>query len=106
MVPRGPSAAAGAAALLAIVAACRQLVGIGDAPPTHVADASAESPDARAGAGSACGVAYAGAQCETCVETSCCTQATACANDPACSSLEACFGMCNGDPTCRAKCIG
>jgi hypothetical protein len=87
---------------LGVLAACRQLVGIHDDPPSGPA---AESGDAGAGDAAVCGIAYAGAACEACLETSCCPEANACKGDLACSVLEGCLGACDGgDPACRAKC--
>jgi hypothetical protein len=81
------------AVFLGAVAACRQLVGIGNQPPMD-------------DAGPACGIGYSGASCEECLEQSCCTEAKACSGDMGCSALEGCIGSClsPGDPTCRAKC--
>jgi len=81
------------AMFLGVLAACRQLVGIGDQPP-------ADAP--------VCGIAYAGASCEACLEQSCCTEAKTCAGSMGFSSgLEQCLQSCSspGDPTCRAKCM-
>jgi hypothetical protein len=93
-----------ALALLALVAACRQLVGIGDAPPTALADAATAAEATAAEAGPRCGIAYEGTQCEACLETSCCDYATACSGDTSCSLLEGCYSSCQGDVTCRAGC--
>jgi len=81
--------------LLALIAACRQLVGIGDETPTQ-----ADAPDA----GPACGIRYAGTACEACLESQCCAPARDCAGSQSCKTLEDCLGSCNGDATCRAKC--
>lgn len=80
--------------LLVAAAACRQLVGIGDAPPTEASEA-----------GPACGVSYAGSKCQACLEQHCCGNAQACATDMACNALEACLGSCApGNEGCRATC--
>jgi hypothetical protein len=88
------------AAFIGSVVACRQLVGIGDEPPT----ATGGAPDAGTEAGPPCGVAYAGTACEACLEAQCCAQATACAGSLGCTGLEGCLGACNGDVTCGARC--
>ena len=82
--------------------ACRQLVGIGDAPPGGVA-VDAALPET--GSAPACGLAYAGEACEACLGSQCCAEATACAGSPACAALQGCQGACQGDPTCRAQCV-
>jgi hypothetical protein len=103
--------AVGGGVLLVLAAACRQLVGIGDEPPTDLADAGTVRAEAGADADAEVeagptGITYAGAQCEACVQTHCTPQATACAGETACSQLEGCAGKCDGgDPTCRAKCV-
>jgi hypothetical protein len=93
-----------ATATLAVIVACRQLVGIGDSPPMGaVVDSGTKEAGTDAGG---CGIVYAGTQCEACLESQCCTQATACANGAACSGLEGCLGACDGgDPACRAQCV-
>ena len=93
-----------ATATLAVVVACRQLVGIGDSPPMGaVVDSGAAEGGPDAGG---CGIVYAGTQCEACLESNCCPQATVCAGDTACTGLEGCLGACDGgDPACRAKCV-
>ena len=118
----GPASRLGAAIaptaiVCALVAgACRQLVGIGDEPPKELAqtdastadasprDAAADA-DARADGGGSCGITYAPAACEACLQSACCTQAAACANDTACSALEGCLGPAGGDPARRASCV-
>lgn len=98
---------AGTACAMLLGAACRQLVGIGDEPPTDLVDAGTQRRDAGtdAGSGPACGIAYSGPSCEACLEKSCCPEANACASGPACRGLEGCLGACSGDPTCRARCV-
>ncbi len=83
--------------MLVLAAACRQLVGIDDAPPTALdLDGSPEA--------GACGVAYGG-ECGACLTASCCNEATACADDPECSAFESCLAACAaGDDACRAQC--
>jgi hypothetical protein len=98
---RGGQRAVAAACVVVACVACRQLVGIGDSPPGAGADAGAE---AAAETGPACGIAYAGASCETCLEQRCCPQATDCSGNAGCSALETCLGACGGDPACRASC--
>jgi hypothetical protein len=73
------------------IAACRQLVGITDNPPTDLTS-------------TLCGLPYGTNVCASCVNTSCCTESTACAADPVCSAYESCLGTCNGDPKCRSQC--
>jgi hypothetical protein len=80
------------ASLVVAGAPCRQLVGIGDSPPTAL------------DAGPACGIAPAAGSCETCLEAQCCAEATACSGSAACITLETCLGACGGDPSCRAQC--
>jgi hypothetical protein len=92
------------AALVVAGAACRQLVGIGDEPPTGVVDAGTKS-DASEDAGAACGIAYAGASCEQCLEHDCCRQLAACSGVPECRAFETCAGACEGGPECRARCF-
>jgi hypothetical protein len=87
-------------ALLGAAAACRQLVGIGDSPPTTVEDAGT-APET----GPRCGVAFAGEDCETCLEKNCCGFATSCAKSQACKPLADCTGGCGGEPGCIAGCI-
>jgi hypothetical protein len=93
-----------------VLAACRQIVGIGDTPPTETnapdaAHADAPSPEASADSGPpACGIAYPGAACGACVVSSCCREAMACASSASCAALEGCEAACGGDPTCRAQC--
>jgi hypothetical protein len=79
--------------VLAVGAACRQLVGIGDAPPIGSGDA-----------GAVCGIAYSGGDCEACLESRCCALASACAHRASCNVLQTCLGECQGDPTCRSRC--
>ncbi len=76
--------------------ACRQLVGIGDEPPT--------GPVASSDAGAEAGFTYGQEGCATCVTTSCGPQETACAGTPSCAALEGCMSSCGTDPTCRAQC--
>jgi len=83
------------ALLLGVAVACRQLVGIGDSPPTGSSPADAAP---------ACGITYAGASCEACVEAHCCQQASECEGDPSCKSTAACLASCAGDPRCTAAC--
>jgi len=71
---------------------CRQLVGITDNPPEDLVT-------------SICGLPYGTNTCASCVNTNCCTESTACAADPACAAYEGCFGNCNGEPTCWARCL-
>jgi hypothetical protein len=92
---------ASVAMLLVLAAACRQLVGIGDDPPTDLGEAGPRGTEA----GPTCGIAYTPTQCEACLEQSCCAQASACAAGSACSALEACLGTCDGGVTCRATCV-
>jgi len=88
----------------AAVVACRQLVGIGDAPP----GASGGPGDAAGGetgeAGLGCGITFAGASCEACITTSCCGQAIVCSGSTSCSVLASCLAACGGNPTCRSSC--
>lgn len=106
--PRRIVAVAGPALVLAIAAACRQIVGIGDQPPTDFArDAAVVEASARDGAPDAGpdGVVYAGAACESCLQNNCGVESAACAADPACAPLEGCLGGCDGgNLTCRAGC--
>jgi hypothetical protein len=97
-----------ATATLAVVVACRQLVGIGDDPPmgpgTTVDSGAAEAgPDGPDEAG--IGVTYTGVACQACLESNCRAQAAACAESQPCSAFEQCVGLCAGAPACRAKCV-
>ncbi len=95
-----------AIATFAVAAACRQLVGIGDAPPTGSSGGLADSGVPEAGRdGPACGIEYAPETCGACLASSCCAQATTCSGSAACSALEGCLGPCAGEPTCRARCL-
>ena len=100
----GPRRALFTVATLAVVVACRQLVGIGDAPPMGALVDSGPAEEGSDAGG--CGIAYAGASCEACLESNCCPEATACAGHTACNGLEVCLGACDGgDPACRAQCV-
>jgi hypothetical protein len=83
----------GAAAVLltgvTAVASCRQIVGIGDDPPTAVSNV--------------CGLPYTG-DCASCVSASCCNSASTCASDHSCRPYMSCIAGCNEDPTCVARC--
>jgi hypothetical protein len=85
-----------AAILLLATLGCRQLVGIGDAPP--------QGPASLTEAGAEGGFTYGQGDCEACVADQCTAQALACARLPSCSALEECMSGCNGDATCRAQC--
>jgi len=80
-----------------LIAGCRQIVGIGDQPPS-----SGTSTDA----GSSCGTAtFGGAHCQSCMHASCCTEAAACAAVDDCGKLADCLGACNPqDATCTSGC--
>lgn len=75
-----------------LVAACRQLVGIGDQPP--------------AGGGVTCGgFAWSPDSCAACMQSSCCDAATTCRGDVVCGSVYDCLAACaGGDPACRYAC--
>jgi hypothetical protein len=98
-----------AIATIAAVVACRQLVGIGDAPPMGADLVDSGAVDSGAGDTGAdaveSGIVYAGVACEACLESKCGEQAKLCAESPPCSTLEGCLGQCGGDPTCRARCF-
>ena len=94
----------GAATIAAATFACRQLVGIGDAPPMGAGSVDSGTADAGPDA-PVCGIAYAPASCEACLASSCCSEETACSGSAACSALEGCMGPCAGDPACRARCV-
>jgi hypothetical protein len=99
-VRRGVASVGVASGLVLVVVACRQLVGIGDEPPTDLAPTEA-SVDAGPGT-----IVYAGGACEACLQEHCAMQAAACAADPQCDPLEQCQGDCDGgDVTCRAACV-
>lgn len=103
----GRVGAAGGTLLLVLAAACRQLVGIGDEPPTDLTP-DASTPKIDAGVDAEAGptaIAYASAQCEACLQSHCTPQAIACAGDPACNGLETCLGACDGGAACRAHCV-
>jgi hypothetical protein len=99
--------ALGALAVLGgVLLACRQLVGIGDSPPTGAGGEEAGGGGGDAGADApVCGIAYAGASCEACLESNCCAQATACSGSQPCAAFERCAGGCDGDVTCGAQCV-
>lgn len=81
----------GGVVLFVTVAACRQIVGIGDDPPVAtVTDCG--------------GLPYAGA-CASCLSSNCCQQASACPADPSCKAYESCLGACKpGDAECLSRC--
>lgn len=79
-----------AVGMAGVALACRQIVGIGDAPP---ADPS-----------SACGLPYGSASCGSCVAAHCCDPSSACAADPTCAAYASCLGSCDGDMACRSRC--
>ncbi|HEX8793409.1 MAG TPA: hypothetical protein VF765_20845, partial [Polyangiaceae bacterium] len=90
-------------AVCVLTLACRQLVGIGDEPPSPTPSAAKEAgADA---SGPRCGVTYEGKTCEACLESDCCMQANACAGSAACNQLETCLGSCSGQASCRAACL-
>jgi len=90
--------------LLVLAAACRQLVGIGDQPPTGTAAATDGGIDATDGAAGACGLAYQ-ATCGACVAASCCDAAMACSQDPVCAPYSNCLAGCNGVASCESQCL-
>lgn len=77
---------------LAGIAACRQLIGITDNPPTDLTS-------------TLCGLAYGTSACASCVSANCCTESTACSVSAACTTYQTCIGKCNGDPGCRTQCM-
>ena len=86
------------------VAACRQLVGIGDEPPgagtSGAADASVDAP-AQCG-----GFAWTGGTCDACMQSACCAEQTACRGDAICAANYDCLAKCpGGDDVCRSACI-
>ena len=85
------------------VAACRQLVGIGDEPPGAGGVAVDASVD---GAPTCGGFAWTGGTCEACMQSHCCPEQTACRGDAICLTNLDCLAMCaGGDDVCRSKCI-
>jgi hypothetical protein len=101
---RGLAACSGGALAIAGVAlACRQLVGIGDAPPQGATSTGDGSTGGDA-APTVCGLPIAGA-CADCVNAWCCAAAVACSGDPACAAITGCYEQCNGDPSCLTSCL-
>ena len=92
------------AVVITSAVACRQLVGIGDQPPTSTAAAMDGGADAVDGAAGACGLAYQ-ATCGSCVMASCCQAATACSSDLVCAPYVNCLAGCNGVASCEAQCL-
>ncbi len=96
----------GGLVVLLLAAACRQLVGIDDAPPTDLGamEAGLEGGLEGGADAGACGIAYSGG-CGACVTANCCTQAKACSGEPACDAYASCLAGCaGGDEACRARC--
>jgi len=100
---RRPLAWLGAASVLAFVA-CRQLVGIGDAPPgAGSVDAAVDSEEAAATCGD---FAWTAGACDSCMENACCAEATACRGDVTCGLAYGCMAACAGDDdVCRSGCF-
>lgn len=84
-------------AFVLLVAGCRQIVGIGDQPPS-----TGTSTDA----GSSCGTATFGStRCQSCMQTSCCAEAAACTAVDGCRKLADCLGACDPqDAACTSAC--
>jgi hypothetical protein len=101
---RGGRAGTVGIVFLVAAAACRQLVGIGDQPPTGIAAATDGGVDVRDDAAGACGLAYQ-ATCGPCVAASCCGAATACSIDPVCAPYMNCLAGCNGVASCESQCL-
>ena len=90
---RGAVACSCVLGALALVAACRQIVGIGD---RVVADGGASPP--------ACGLALPEGSCRACMEQHCCAAAEACASNRACKANEECVAACGDDSPCVDRC--
>ena len=107
MGTRWRGAGVAAVALLALAAACRQLVGIGAEPPTDLADAGAPASDAGADveAAPSSGLSFPPGPCNTCLQGECLPAAEACAQNPACAAFASCLGGCGDDIACRGQCI-
>jgi hypothetical protein len=86
-----------AAGLALLVVGCRQIVGIGDDPPS-----------AFGGTAITCGGISFGAQdCQACMQSACCAPAATCAKVAGCPSLVACLGACAPqDDACASGCRG
>ncbi|MBX3192678.1 MAG: hypothetical protein KF819_37180 [Labilithrix sp.] len=81
--------------LVALIAGCRQLVGIGDREVAVADDAGIDAAPA----------VWRDAPCGDCVERACAAELAACANDPACAKAQACFARCDPvDEKCRSAC--
>jgi len=88
--------------------ACRQLVGIGDAPPMGDGGARRDAAIAsEGGPGDAAidGIAYPMKTCAACAATNCGSQSAACAADSVCNPRETCLARCEGAPACRSQCF-
>ena len=81
---------------LVLVAACRQLVGIGDRSVAAGVDAGSDA--------AACGLAFPPGDCRTCMEAKCCSTGSACAAAPACAGNEECVAACGADEDCVERC--
>jgi hypothetical protein len=82
-----------AGALLATAFACRQIVGIGDAPP----GAGPASPT--------CGGLEFPGLCGQCIAAHCCDESERCHQYMSCDSYDACLAKCDGeDLQCSAQC--
>ena len=89
-----------------VAAACRQIVGIGDAPPG--ASSVDRGPSDEGGEASpGCGAfPWASGACAACMQSSCCAEGTACRGEAACGATFDCVAMCApGDEACRAGCV-
>jgi hypothetical protein len=92
-----------AAGFLAGTFACRQIVGIGDSPPS-LPDAG-DLRDAGDANAAMCGLAYPVGSCGECANTSCCAESMACAASPSCAPYELCVAACGGDAKCNDECL-
>lgn len=90
---------AGACALLAMAAGCRQVLGVDGYGTTDTCDAP---PGTFTGKGD---IDYSCRSCRDCVDHSCSDIVLRCADDPACEAMAQCLAKCEPlDSACRGKC--
>ncbi len=108
---------------VAAIAACGEIVGLGDRPTIEVGDGGPDAsrdgdPGFPLDAGDAsdgqppplalypaCGIATASTSCQSCMVASCCPANAACAASASCAAYENCLVPCAGDYACRARCL-
>jgi hypothetical protein len=100
---------------LAALAACGELVGLGNAVTVSSDDGGTDareddaSPDGAETSPppslAACGISVATSTCQSCMTAHCCEASDACANDDSCAEYENCLVPCANDYACRARCL-